>query len=239
MPVDPTEIYERLESRYEGKPTRSKKLWKLRRAVDICKCNPSLETILEKAVANLAERGHMPEYYNQCPTISGIFSSHRCKLSAVDLVHWSECARAARLIELKWVGRGKRGNLDSALSQILRYGARYLFCRVHRCKLSLPDPRLMDVEQVTLEVVAPPSFYSCGGVAELVAEASGRLAGLAESKTGRELSMSLTALSFPDDFQELPFSTADEMLSACSCDDLTPGAGRVRDAFGALSPPNP
>lgn len=102
MPDDPTEILEYLESRYNGAPVSySKKLWKLRRATSICTRSERLEDILERAVANLAKRRHMPGYYNQCPTVSGIFDSCADRRSAVDLVHWSKSERRARLVELK------------------------------------------------------------------------------------------------------------------------------------------
>ena len=237
---DPTETFEALESDYRGAPvSRSRELWNLRRAVSIAAHNRSPETILEKAVANLAERRHMPGYYNQCPIVSGIFGSHAGRRSAVDLVHWSEGERRARLIELKWVGRGESGDPASALSQVLCYGVVYLFCRIHRRELPLRDRPIMDARQVALEVAAPPSFYAFDDGAAFIAEANGHLARLAESKTGGALSMSLTALSFPDEFQELPFSTGGEMLSACGRYDLTGKARQVRDAFAALSAPGP
>ena len=54
-------LYERMAgnvpARIEG---RSDQLWQCRRATGIADRNRSRETILEKAVANLAEQGHMP-----------------------------------------------------------------------------------------------------------------------------------------------------------------------------------
>lgn len=96
----------------------------------------------------------------------------------------------------------------------------------------------MDAAHVALEVVVPPSFYAFDDGAAFAAKANDRLASLAKSKTGGALSMSLTALSFPDEFQDLPFSTGGEMLSACRRSDLTGTTRRVRDAFAALSAPS-
>lgn len=86
IPVDSTEIFKALESDYTGAPvSRSGELWNLRRTVSISAHNRSLGTIIEKAVANLGERRHMPGYYNQCPTVSGIFGSHAGRRSSVEI----------------------------------------------------------------------------------------------------------------------------------------------------------
>ena len=72
-----------------GTQRRSEQLWQCRRATDIADHNRSQEIILEKAVANLAEQGHMPGWFNQCPVASGIADPHEDKRRAVDLVHLS------------------------------------------------------------------------------------------------------------------------------------------------------
>ena len=89
------EIYAQLERNCPNPSTRSKQLWQLRRACNVNdgdKRRP--ETFLEKAVANLAHHGHMPNWYNQCPTASGIGDSGRNKPRNVDLVHWDKWAAA-------------------------------------------------------------------------------------------------------------------------------------------------
>lgn len=106
MAVDLNEMYDRLESEYHDTPTSwSRELWELQYETYISPDSCRFETILEKSIAMLARRGHMPGYYNQCPTVSGLFGQYKCKKSAIDLVHWSKLGSRARLIELKWLRR--------------------------------------------------------------------------------------------------------------------------------------
>ena len=134
-------IYKQMEDNCPAPRSTSQKLWELRRACDIAPHHRAPETMLEKAVATLAQAGTCPDWFNQCPVASGITvssmsrqaSQAKNKKSNVDLVHWDTANKHARLVELKW------GSDDplSALRQILRYGATYIFCRVHRNALPL------------------------------------------------------------------------------------------------------
>ncbi len=223
--LDLEDIYDGLEWACHGCPTTtSKMLWKLRYAAKITPCNRSPETILERSVAMLAQRGHMPCYFNQCPAASGIFGADSDKRTNVDLVRWSDSEKYANLIELKW----ESGDPHAALSQIVRYGMLYLFCRVHRSRLPLCDRPLMDARHVALNVVAPRKYYrkysrGFGGEA-LLAHTGARLAAFAGGKTGGALSMTLHACAFPARFR-----------LHCDRDDLTHEARAIRDAFANLT----
>ena len=118
-----TEILSQMEANIPHPSSTSQKLWQLRRATDIISHNQSRETMLEKAVAMLAENRHMPGWFNQCPTASGIGDSSRNRHSNIDLVHWSRSGMRARLVELKW----DSDSPSEAVRQVLRYGAAYLF----------------------------------------------------------------------------------------------------------------
>ena len=98
----------------------SRGLWKLRQATQVAPHNTGRETMLEKAVAMLAAKGHMPGWFNQCPTASGIGDSSRTRHSSVDLVHWNEADGHVRLIELKWDSDGP----SKAMRQSLRLAGR-------------------------------------------------------------------------------------------------------------------
>lgn len=87
----------------------------------------------------LAENGHMPGWFNQCPAASGIGDSSKTRHSNVDLVHWRGSDGQAALVELKWTSNRP----SEALQQILRYGAAYLFCRRHRDRLPVPSGALL------------------------------------------------------------------------------------------------
>ena len=229
-----TDIYNKMEANYPGSPcSKSEELWRLRRARDIADRNTSPEKMLEYAVANLSARGHMPGWSNQCPTASGINDSSRNRHSNVDLVHWDESNKCARLIELKWASDDPL----YALREILRYGAAYLFCRVHENELHFPAESLIEknVRHVSLEVVAPLVFYSCYNERARFARINKNLNGFAVSKTGGTLSMSLKALVFPKEFDRIPFNHGKEVKQKCFTRQLTPEGQEVRDAFNKLA----
>ncbi len=233
---DPNEIFDLMEAKYPGKPcSKSKLLWKLRRKCGISFHNPSSEKLLEKAVANLAAHGHMPEWYNQCPVASGIVGSHSNRKNAVDLVHWSESSGCARLIELKW----KSDDPRYALREILRYGVAYIFCRVHRMKLPLQGKYyrpLMAVHRIALEVVAPREFYRRDNLNNLYASVGNSVDEFARSKTGGTLSMSLNAFAFPEEFNQVPFKYGQDVKEKCDTFELSDEGRMVRDAFAGLTP---
>lgn len=233
---EPEEIYETIHKNCPDPPrSNSDELWKLRRKCDISPASPRRETMLEKAVANLGESCHMPWWFNQCPVASGIVRSSRNKRNAVDLVHWSESTGHARLIELKWASDNPR----LALQEILRYGVAYIFCRVHRKELPL-DGRyfrpIMDAHTIGLEVVAPRKFYRGDSESDRFAKVSRSINDFARSKTDEGLSMSLKALSFPEEFSRIPFKCGKEVLERCFTRELTREGQIVRDAFKGLVP---
>ena len=148
------EIYRRMTMNCPNPSSTSKRLWELRRASHIAPHNLSDETMLEKAVVMLAANGHMHGWFNQCPTASGIGDHSRNRHSNVDLVHWSEPTRHARLVELKW----RSNHPSEAVQQVLRYGAAYVFCRMHRNQLPLQRASVMDARHVSLLVMAPAHY---------------------------------------------------------------------------------
>lgn len=233
---DPKEIFDLMEGNYPGSPcSQSKKLWLHRRKCRISSHNPSTETILEKAVANLAESCHMPGWFNQCPVASGIVDSGRNRKNAVDLVHWSKSGECARLIELKWASNDPR----YALREILRYGVAYIFCRVHRNELCLERRPLMDANHVALEVVAPRQFYSGHDEKKRFAYVSKSLDEFARSKIGEKFTMSLNALAFPAKFKQefkQNFKSGQDVKEKCFTEELTDEGRMVRDAFAGLTP---
>ena len=233
---DPNRIYNKMEANYPGSPrSRSRELWKLRRACGLCAHNDSPEKMLEKAVAMLGESCHMPEWFNQCPVASGIVGSRSNTKNAVDLVHWSESSGYARLVELKW----KSNDPPYALREILRYGVAYIFCRGHRKELPLQGKYyrpLMDVHRIALEVVAPREFYSDDNLNDLYANVSKSLNEFARSKTGGILSMSLNALAFPEEFNQIPFKNGQKVRRKCDTFELSDEGRMVRDAFDRLTP---
>ncbi|MCY4584778.1 MAG: hypothetical protein OXB98_01950 [Bryobacterales bacterium] len=209
----------------------SKRLWQLRRATDISSHNRSRETMLEKAVAMLAENEHMPGWFNQCPTASGIGDSSRSRHSNIDLVHWSRAGMRARLIELKW----DSDNPSEAVQQVLRYGAAYLFCRIHRNRLPVRRGSVMDACDISLQVAAPAGYYTDSGLRHSLTRARKHLARFDIGSRIDGLSMSLDVLAFPEWFDGLPFANGEEVRAECSTAELTEAGRKVRDAFDGLA----
>ena len=260
-----TEMYDKIEGNCAGRPrSSSKELWSLRRRTNIDPGNADLEILLERSVALLAQTGHMPGWYNQCPVASGIASSTSDRRSAVDLVHWSENTGIARFVELKWKSDGPY----AAIHQVLQYGIAYILCRAYRKDLPLQNRCLMDAQHITLEVVAPFNYYDGDlrisrradlmdwlnqfgteeakepiefesnrmEMGEYLSETSLALDELARSKTERALTMSLNVLAFPEDFSQVPFKNGQDVWDKCSTSKLTDEARTVRDAFAGLTP---
>ena len=187
--------------------------------------------MLEKAVAMLAAKGHMPGWFNQCPTASGIGDSSRNKHSDIDLMHWSEANGHARLVELKW-------NSDSpskAMRQILRYGAAYLFCRMHRNRLPVRRGGVIEAREISLQVAAPAHYYRESGLRHDLVRAREHLTRLDIGSRIEGLSMSIDVLAFPEWFASLPFANGEEVRAACDTAALTQAGRQVREAFDGLA----
>ena len=234
-----SEMYEILERNYRqvgSKPrSTSRELWRCKPIPSINiddKKNQSDEKILEKAVAMLSARGHMHEWFNQCPVAAGITDPYKDNKRAVDLVHWSESDRHVRLVELKW----KSNTPLYALFEVLEYGLAYIFCRVHKRELPLQCPSLMNAHHVSLEVAAPLRFYSDYNEKDRFTQTSKSLDQFAASKTGGTLSMSLNALAFPKEFDLIPFNDGDDVKLKCDSRQLTAEGLKVRNAFNNLTP---
>ena len=187
--------------------------------------------MLEKAVAMLAENRHMSGWFNQCPTASGIGDSSRNRHSNIDLVHWRDANARARLIELKWGSDSP----SEAMRQILRYGAAYVFCRVHRNRLPVRHGSVMDARGVSLQVAAPASYYSDSGLRDCLSRARESLTRFDIGSTIEGLSMSLDVLAFPKWFDSLPFANGKEVRAECDTAELTETGRKVRDAFDGLA----
>ena len=224
------EVYETIASNYRGTVTSpSQKLWECRRATKITADNPSREKMLEKAVALLAQNGHMDEWFNQCPVASGIVDPTADRKRAVDLVHVSDDATS--LIELKW---GESNTPAYALFEILEYGLTYLFARAHKRDFGLTGRSVMGVRHVTLEVVAPPAFFARNDQRDIFAQINTALADFVQSQTYGTWSMSLEASIFPDWFAGWfmrTFEKGHDVRTHCGSKKLTAEGRKIREAF--------
>lgn len=227
------EIVERMEANCPRPRSTSRALWRLRHETNIGERNRSSELMLERAVAMLAVRGHMPGWFNQCPAASGIGDSAKNRKSSVDLVHWDEEERRLSLVELKW-----RSNTPTdAVRQILRYGAAYLFCRLHRDTLPVGSRQAMTARHVVLQVTAPARYFAFAD--EALGNCLARARESVDHVCGRlqlpGLAMSLEVLAFPEWFDRVPFTDGAETRDFCDCAELTETGRAIVDAFGGLA----
>ena len=228
---DILEILDRMAANCPQPSSRSRQLWRLECVKNIADHNRSRETMLEKAVAMLAANGHMPGWFNQCPTASGIGDSTRNRHSNVDLAHWRAVDGRLSLVELKWDSNSP----CDAVRQILRYGAAYLFCRMHRDRLPVGKRQAMSAEHVALRVFAPARYYADDGLRDCLSRGRESLKPISGYPKMRGLSMSLDALAFPAWFDRLPFSDGAEVRIACDRQQLTDPGREIVDAFAGLS----
>lgn len=225
-------LYERIADNVPPRIiARSRMFWQCRHATRIADRNRSPETLLEKVVARLAQHGHMPGWFNQCPVATGIVSSHSDRRRAVDLVHLSR--DTARLIELKW----ESDSPVHALLQVLEYGLAYVLARLRMTDPGLVDRPLMQVGHVGLEVVGPRAFFGVDPQSELLFVAIGRaLSGFARERSAGAWSMSLEARAFPEAFDDVPFDDGGAVRAEFRTGELTSRGRMVRNAFYGLEP---
>ena len=124
----------------------------------------------------------------------------------------------------------------SAMWQIIKYGIAYIFCRIQRSRLPVSSRPLMQARHVALEVLGPWQFFREYDEREHFGFVSDCLSEFVRVKTNGALSMSLTARSFPKDFDEVPFSDGLEVKEKCSTNELTKEGRIVRDAFEGAVP---
>lgn len=222
---------DRMEANCPQPSSKSKHLWELRRATNIASHNRSKETMLERAVAMLADNGHMPGWFNQCPTASGIGDSARDRHSSVDLAHWRASDGRLSLVELKW----ESDSPSEAVRQILRYGAAYLFCRMHRDRLPIWNRRAISATHVALRIAAPRRYYAGESLRDCLFRARESLAAVPQRTGLSGLSMSLDAFAFPGWFNRLPFTDGAEVRDSCDKRELTERGREIVDAFYGLT----
>ena len=229
-------LYDKIADNVPGRPyPPSEELWRCSCQTCIADRNPSPEKMLEKAVAILANEGHMPGWSNQCPVATGVADRRKDRKRSVDLVHLA--GRTLRLVELKWETRDTPA---FALFEVLEYGLAYLLARLQRYELALEARELLQdsIGDVRLEVVAPSDFYAGNG-SDLFLPMHNAVARFADSRTNGQWTMSLQPLAFPDSFDAVPFASGEAVKRTCARRTLSPEGRTVREAFAKLVPLSP
>ncbi|MBC6441735.1 MAG: hypothetical protein GDA53_01165 [Rhodobacteraceae bacterium] len=150
-------LFERIEGNWRDNAhgrTPSRRNWRQVPQTQIADINKSPETLLEKAIAVLADKGDLPQWCNQVPVASGLIDPYCDKRAALDLVRVAD--GTADLIELKW-------DSDTplfALFEVLRYGLVLLLSRKHAPAFGYSGRPLIQAGTVRLTVLAPAPYYS-------------------------------------------------------------------------------
>jgi hypothetical protein len=186
--------------------TPSKENWRSECQTRLNPDNGSPEILIERAIANLGERGEMEGWCNQVPVASGLVDEHADKRAAIDLVHLEN--DHATLIELKW----KSDTPAFAAFEILQYGLAYLFSYIHRQDFGYAGKDLMKVNRVSLRVMGPRPYYDKCTLNWLGQGISEGIRSFAKSKSGGALVMDFDFLAFPNGFS-LPFKTGKEIVT--------------------------
>lgn len=169
--------------------------WRFEKQLDISVRNQSRETRLERLIAR--ESG--PDWANQVPTASGLWSATADKRSCVDLA-WRRADRIFELIELK---------VDSdtplrAAVEIIVHGLLYLLAREHYTDLQLRSKELLQADEIHLRVLAPAPYYKPFDLGWLEQDLDDALPAFAAARCGKPLLASFRFEAFPEHFTEDP-----------------------------------
>lgn len=221
-------IYAQIDQNWQGR-LPSKSNWQLRRVVNLTAHNQSPEVLLERAIVILAQRGLLEGWYNQMPIASGLINQNFDKKAAVDWVRYN--GHSAELIELKCTS-------DTPLYaafEILRYGLAYLFCYMHRKKFGFEDYSLMQLQKISLRVLAPHEFYDQHDLSALATALQAGLRQLFYEKTQGELETGFSFFSFPAGFK-LPFARGEEVSAYAHLPADSPAIVSLLDAISGIQP---
>ncbi len=205
----------------------SKENWRKERQIEISEKNRSPEVLLERGIANLAERGALDEWYNQIPVASGFVNAHADKRAAVDLMHYRE--DHATLVELKWAS----DQPCFAAFEILRYGLAFLYAHINQRDLGYQEKPLLSTNKVSLRVLAPHTYYQGYDLTSLRSALDSGIRAIADEKTNGALSMDFGFMVFPVDFQ-MPFSLGTDVLRLRT--EETDAGRAVAAAMNSLEP---
>ena len=222
------DLYERIDKNRSKRPP-SKSNWQPRRQTYLNPENESPEVLLERAIAILGTREILGGWYNQVPVASGLVDDRADKRAAIDLLLLED--GRAEFVELKW----QSDTPVFAAFEILLYGLAYLFCYVNQENFCYEESPLMNVEEVSLRVLAPRTYYADSDQTWLCRGLHESIRTLVAAKTGNKLSMDFGFRAFPSKF-DLPFKNGEEVLEMRR---LPSNAERCRSIVSAIGNQKP
>ena len=219
-----SDLYCQIDNNRTSSRTPSKENWRSSCQTRLDPGNRSPEVLLERAIAILGEKGIMPGWCNQVPVASGLIDGRADKRAAIDLVHLED--NHATFIELKW----KSDTPAFAAFEILQYGLAYLFSYIHRKDFGYAEKDLMNVNRVSLQVLAPSLYYDKCTLGWLGQGLNESIRSFASSKTNGAITMYFDFLAFPKGF-ELPFDTGSKVKAMTA---LPPGDEQVQSLVSTV-----
>lgn len=222
------DLYEQIEKNRSERPP-SKSNWQPRRQTYLNPENKSPEVLLERAIAILGAREILGGWYNQIPVASGLVDDRADKRAAIDLLLLED--GRAEFVELKW----ESDTPVFAAFEILRYGLAYLFCYVNQEKFRYQESPLMNVEEVSLRVLAPHAYYADSDQTWLCRGLHQSIRTFVAAKTGNKLSMDFGFRAFPSNF-DLPFKNGEDVLKMRQLPSNAERCRSIVSAIGNLKP---
>jgi len=218
-------LYQSIERKC-AKQSRSKQNWRWAPQTELADHNKGPEVLLERAIAILAKRKHLPDWSNQIPAISGLIPGRQEKRAAVDLARLSK--GRLELIELKW----ESDTPVYAAFEITLYGLAYIFCRAHLAYGASPT---MKADVVSLQVLAPEAFYRKRDFRDLEIGLSSGYDAVLQEQVSPALSGEFRFVQLPSGF-DLPFKRGIDVKAACARTVLKPTAQAFREAIQQIRP---
>ncbi|MBA4095637.1 MAG: hypothetical protein C0484_02555 [Rhodospirillum sp.] len=207
--------------------TRSRENWRTDPQTYVHPENDSPEVVLERAIAMLADGGHLDGWWNQMPVASALANGTSDRRAAIDLARMND--DRLELYELKW----ESNSPVYAAFEILLYGICYVICRARGMEFGYEELAPMQAAHVRLNVLAPAHFYDGHSLAWLEAAIGSGYCDLAKRKIGIEGSFRFLTLGLG---QERLFTFGKDAEAACGGAMLGPAGEILRDAMQGLRP---
>lgn len=213
--------------RADREPSKENWRWSVQTKLD--GNNKSAEVLLERAIAILAQHGHLPGWSNQIPVASGLVDQHQDKRAAIDLAKLED--GRLDLVELKW----SSDTPVFAAFEIFLYGLAYVFCRAHKKEFGYSALETMRASHVTLNVLAPRKYYEGLDLLWLQEGLGAGLSAVAKTELEELMTTGFRFLAFPDGF-EVPFINGRQVLDDCAADELPQRARTIVQAVNGIAP---
>jgi hypothetical protein len=225
-------LFEIIAANFSNRARRlppSRQNWRWECQTELSDQNLSSEVLLERAIAILAEQGHLPCWRNQIPVASGLVSDRTDKRAAIDLARISD--ERLDLYELKV----ESDTPLYAAVEILLYGLVYIFSHAHQVAFDYAGREMMGAKFLGLNVLAPSDFYEGHDLGWLQRGLDVGLRRVSMEQAGPSLRTSFRFLTLPAEVVGL-FNDGADVLEECRKTPIGERCSALQRALGSLSP---